>query len=227
MGIQERKQREREQRREAIIEAASQVFIRKGLNGTTMDEIAAKAELSKATLYLYFANKEELFLAVLVIVSNVFCEVMASGQSEGKDVLTNLHALGESYISFYRQYPAYYKLLNSLEPSDETQFEKYSTGHELAEANARIWKIVCAPIVQGVQMGVFKADTNPLEIGMTLWMGSTGIINLMDHVQRSAHHKEIHCELPEDSTLGQIACLRFERMLEELWISVIQRIINE
>ena len=64
MGIQERKERERERRRQQIIVAAKKVFSEKGFNKATMDDIAGEAELSPGTLYLYFKNKEELYLVV-------------------------------------------------------------------------------------------------------------------------------------------------------------------
>jgi AcrR family transcriptional regulator len=60
MGIYERKQREKEQRKTEIINAARKVFSNKGFNTATMEEIASEAELSPGTLYLYFKNKEEL-----------------------------------------------------------------------------------------------------------------------------------------------------------------------
>ena len=185
MGIQERRQREREQRRDAIIEAACEVFMKKGINSATMDEIASKAELSKATLYLYFTNKEELFLAVLLIVMAAFIEVMGGSQDETKSVHENLHNLGKAYYSFYLQYPAYYKLMNVMEPSDDFEFDKYEISRELARLNGEIWRIVCGPVVQGMKQGIFKQDVVPLEVGMTLWVGSSGIINLMAHVTSS------------------------------------------
>lgn len=61
MGIQERKKRERERRRQQIMVAAKRVFSDKGLNKATMEDIAKEAELSPGTLYLYFKNKDELF----------------------------------------------------------------------------------------------------------------------------------------------------------------------
>ena len=64
MGIAERKQREKEQRRQHILQVAETIFLEKGINSSTMDEIAAVCELSKGTLYLYFKSKEELFLDI-------------------------------------------------------------------------------------------------------------------------------------------------------------------
>jgi AcrR family transcriptional regulator len=64
MGIQERKERERERRRQQIMVAARRVFSAKGLNKSTMEDIAKEAELSPGTLYLYFRNKDELFASL-------------------------------------------------------------------------------------------------------------------------------------------------------------------
>ncbi len=64
MGIQERKQRERERRRQQIIVAAKRVFSERGFSKATMEDIAREAELSPGTLYLYFKNKDELYASL-------------------------------------------------------------------------------------------------------------------------------------------------------------------
>ena len=64
MGIEERKEREKERRRQQIMVAAKRVFSEKGFSKTTMEDIAREAELSTGTLYLYFKNKEELFASL-------------------------------------------------------------------------------------------------------------------------------------------------------------------
>lgn len=64
MGIQERKERERERRRQQIMVAAKRVFSIKGFNKATMEDIAKEAELSPGTLYLYFKNKDELYASL-------------------------------------------------------------------------------------------------------------------------------------------------------------------
>jgi len=65
MAIVTRRERERRAHRRAILEAANRVFARKGFASATMDEIAQEAEFSKAALYLYFKNKEDLFLSLI------------------------------------------------------------------------------------------------------------------------------------------------------------------
>jgi len=61
MGIEERKKREREERRNQIIKTARKEFIHSGLRHASIKEIARKAELSPRTTYTYFNNKQELY----------------------------------------------------------------------------------------------------------------------------------------------------------------------
>ena len=56
MGIAERKEREKLQRRNDIIDAAERLFFQHGFETPTMDDVAREAELSKGTLYLYFKS---------------------------------------------------------------------------------------------------------------------------------------------------------------------------
>lgn len=60
-----RRERERQRRRQAILEAAQAVFAEKGYENATLDEIANRAEFGKGTLYNYFeGGKEELLFAI-------------------------------------------------------------------------------------------------------------------------------------------------------------------
>ena len=65
MGIQERKEREKERRRQQIIVAAKRVFSEKGFNKATMEDIAKAANKGKSSLYYYFESKEQVFAAVI------------------------------------------------------------------------------------------------------------------------------------------------------------------
>ncbi len=76
MGIVERREREKEHRRNSILDAAEEIFFSKGIHLATMDEVAARAELSKGTLYIYFKSKEELYYGItmraLTVLKDMF-----------------------------------------------------------------------------------------------------------------------------------------------------------
>jgi len=63
--ISDRQEKEREIRKDQILESALKVFKISGIEGTTMDEIAKHADFGKATLYYYFSSKEEIFVELL------------------------------------------------------------------------------------------------------------------------------------------------------------------
>lgn len=65
MTLSQRKQEERINRQERIINAAVEVFNAKGVEGVTMDEIAQSSGFGKATLYYYFSSKEDVLQAIL------------------------------------------------------------------------------------------------------------------------------------------------------------------
>jgi AcrR family transcriptional regulator len=72
MGIQERKKREKEGRRQQILSASKQLFAHRGFHQTTMEDIANAAELSPGTIYLYFKSKDELFAELSLGVIHYF-----------------------------------------------------------------------------------------------------------------------------------------------------------
>jgi len=61
MGISERREREKIERRRMILNSARELILSQGVQQVSMEDIASKAELSKATVYLYFSSKEALF----------------------------------------------------------------------------------------------------------------------------------------------------------------------
>lgn len=101
MGIHERKKRERAQRRDGIISAAKRVFLEKGIENSTMQNIAREAELSKAALYLYFRNKEELTFEILRQTLNEIHHRILEAAQEGRTGFEKVQNIGRAYLDFY------------------------------------------------------------------------------------------------------------------------------
>jgi TetR/AcrR family transcriptional regulator, mexJK operon transcriptional repressor len=92
-----------ERRRRAIIEAATEVFLRRGYLGATTDEVAARASVSKQTLYKHFADKQRLFADVIVDkamqVVDGLAESVTSSLHDAKDVRKALRSLADGFLS--------------------------------------------------------------------------------------------------------------------------------
>jgi TetR/AcrR family transcriptional regulator len=211
MGITERREREKERRTNDIIDAAERVFFSKGLNNSTMDDVAAEAELSKGTLYLYFKNKEELYRAIhlrgFIILTTMFKQAVA-GQSTG---LEQARAIGQAYLMFSREQPNYYNALVHFDscqmvPPDEPDLittEYIEKGHDALD-------IVIQALRNGIDDGSIRPDIDPVKTAVILWGQTTGLIQLI--ALKGDHLAEYH-HLPMDELLMYSFQL-VKRMLE-------------
>ena len=95
MAVTERKTKE--ERREAVLDAAVEVFAQYGFSGASTEEIAAKAGISQPYVFRLFGTKKELFKAV---VARCFRETLETFQraAEGKRGEEALEAMGRSYV---------------------------------------------------------------------------------------------------------------------------------
>ncbi len=109
-----RKEREKITRKNEILDAAKKLFIKKGFFGTSMDEIALKAEFSKRTLYTYFKSKEEIYYTVLYFVikkTSPSYEKAVRSEIPGID---KLRAWCVNYYLCYRKSPEYFSFVSEL-----------------------------------------------------------------------------------------------------------------
>jgi len=111
MGIAERQEREKAQKREAIINAAEKIFFAKGYENTTMDEIAEEAEYSKGTIYLYFKNKEDLYLAISARSAEIFYEILKEEIDKGKNGKEKLDGIKKAYLRAFLEHPNHMKAI--------------------------------------------------------------------------------------------------------------------
>lgn len=111
MAIPERKQREKIQRRESMIDAAEILFFKKGYDNVTMKDIADEVELNRATIYLYFENKEALCFAVILKGMRIL-NGMIKKNVKRTTARRMINAVGSTYYMFFQMYPQYFKVYN-------------------------------------------------------------------------------------------------------------------
>lgn len=112
MGISERKEREKKQRKERILEAALRAFQERGFLNVTMSGIAEAAELSIGTLYLYFKNKEDIY-AGLACMGCQKCDLLLDEALHLKKKLSHkdLTNFIEKFMRIYEDYGCYFDVL--------------------------------------------------------------------------------------------------------------------
>lgn len=189
MGVTERRQREKDKRRADIVDAAEALFFAKGFSTTTMDGVAAAAELSKGTLYLYFESKEDLLHAIIIrgilILQSMFEEAAAS---EGRGI-DQIEAIGRAYFRFCHEYPNYFNAMLQFE-AGAPGAERTGYGADCVEQSDRTFAICAAAVQQGIDDGSIRADVDPMKTALTLYGLSTGllqVISIKGEMMRDSH----------------------------------------
>jgi AcrR family transcriptional regulator len=176
MGIQERKQRERERRRQQIIVAAKRVFSEKGYSKSTMEDIAREAELSPGTLYLYFKNKDELYASLSLRILQ-YLNIRLEDVKKEKDIEPGLKiaAIKEALFDVYQFDPMI--LINMFHLQSSETLKNLSS--PLLENITELSRNSLAILAE-----IFKDDTgqdnfashHPTAIADIVWSLFTGVV---------------------------------------------------
>lgn len=157
MGSHERKSQEKLIRKNDILKAAEKIFIQKGYESSTMDEIAADAEYTKRTVYQYFPAKEDIYFALALNAFEKLMEDIGSVFSQGICGLEKLQKAGEAYMLFYLKYPDQF-LIMSRARSIHTR-EAESVYHQgIVRYQQRMFELFGQAIEQGKNDGSIKKD---------------------------------------------------------------------
>jgi len=137
MGKQSRRDQTRALRQNEIIEVATRLFEKKGVENTTMDDIAREAEFTKCTLYAYFASKEDLYVAVFLESIQKRWQIQRAAMDACAEGMNKLRAFGQTYYSFFGSHLMYLRLMLYLDflgidikNTDQSLFARYRAQNE-------------------------------------------------------------------------------------------------
>jgi TetR/AcrR family transcriptional regulator len=181
LGVIERKEREKEHRREEILDAAQRVFFEKGLALATMDEIAETAELSKGTLYLYYKSKEDLYLSVMLRGMELLEKKLADVISKNDSVPETVIHLSQAFLEYFETSRDYFRMLEFLQTSQLHKQASEEMRQNCSTVNHRIWDMVSSVFHRGIRDGTVRADLNPTEVLLILWSSAAALMNRIDN----------------------------------------------
>ena len=184
MTTAERRAREKAQRRREILDAAREEFFEHGFHAPTVDDVAARAEVSKGTIYLYFVSKEEI-LAHLLLEGLEFLldEMQAAYEPDAGQPEGTLESLANAYLHFCQANPSYFRLIMAF---DRGRFEESISGklyRKVLNKSLQGLNLLAQTIELGKASGTFQVDDPWLAAG-TVWAALNGVLVLMAHPLR-------------------------------------------
>ena len=173
-----RKKEPRSVHRENIVSAASILFMEKGIAATSMDDIAKAAGYSKATLYVYFENKEEI-VGILVLNSmKKLYDYISSALIQHETTKARYDFICRGLVQYQEEFPFYFKMvLDKINIDFESkeylpeERETYQIGEEINEKIKNF-------LLSGMEKGDLRNDLDIMPAIFNFWGMLSGIIQL-------------------------------------------------
>lgn len=193
LSIQELKEKEKEERRNYIVDAAEKLFFSKGYDNVSMKDIADEVGISRAAIYLYFKNKEVIYLAIVLRGMRIMDKLFKESVKSDKNGLGKLEDTGWAYFKFYRDFTDYYGVCAYF---DSQRFSKVDNEYmpEINVLREETIRITRESIEEGIEDGSIRANVNSMEIAVFIAITSKQIVNPNEWATRSLEGEEISHE---------------------------------
>ena len=176
MGIADRRQREKEQRKTGIIDAAERLFFSRNYEDVSMDDIAREVELNKATIYLYFKNKETLFATIVLRGIRILKEKYTECMEKQVPGIVKVALMGQAYYQFSQEHPDYLRMIHFYGSERFSKENPYTA--EIGKGYGTCRSILADAIQEGIDDGTIRADLDPFLTSMYLMISFMGILSL-------------------------------------------------
>ena len=177
MLTQKRREKEKEQRRNLILDAAQTLFFSKNYDEISIEEIAEKAQLAKGTLYTYFKSKEALYSGVALRGAHIMNEMFKEAVSRYQSGLEKASAIGEAYYEFYKRHSHYFQMLVQAETLAVARSDDVNAAG-LIEVSCENLEIVLDAVVLGIKDGSIKPYIDPKQTSIFLIQSTRAMILL-------------------------------------------------
>jgi AcrR family transcriptional regulator len=196
----ERREEEKERRRLEIIEAAERLYASHGWDLLTMEQVARAARLSRALVYVYFKDKDDLLLAIAGRGMERLAERFRESAQPCQRGLEKIEAMGRAYIAFGTEFPHYFDA--------EMRFQ---AGHNLGEdrpceaacdrAADKVRGVLVETLRLGLADGSLRADIgDPDIVSIAMWAFSHGLVRIVTSKEAGlAAHGVSVAQLTEES----------------------------
>ena len=155
---------DKQKRLEQILNVAKKVFIKNRFEGATIREIATRANLTPAAIYLYFKSKDELYGTILEQIYQKNNGILLKIAKSPDTIFNRLQAVLNAYLKII----VTEKEANLLDIKINTLTLSTALRRRLEKLNIEFFDIVISIIQEGIKDGSIAEDTNAVAIGYSM-----------------------------------------------------------
>jgi len=162
--------------RDNIAAAAKKLFETKGIDATTVDDIARKAQYSKSTMYVYFHGKEDILQYILLEQMILLKEMIAKVTKLNLEFQETYFALCREMVKYQKKYPVYFDLLLKEIQISQKDLEEENTCALIYNVGEEINDIILSLLKSAVEKKEVRGDIAIYPAVFYLWSGISQVI---------------------------------------------------
>jgi AcrR family transcriptional regulator len=199
--LKTRREKEKQARHDAILDAAELVFSEKGYERTSMDEIARTASLSRGLLYVYFTDKAAIQRGIMVRAGQSLHHRFEEARNTASNGLAQISAIGHAYYQFYREQPDYFSALTTASTAMTAADAEQAAAMQCSKAETMVQMV--ESIRLGLEDGTISRERvqDPVKTALYLRGSLHGVIMLCQSEQREVHEVDGEDGLPAESLI--------------------------
>ncbi len=155
--IAERRLEEKERRRAEIVDAAEAAGREVGLDALTMDDVARRARLSRALLYVYFQDRSDLMFGLAERAMTMLHARFVEAAERHRTGLDQVSAMGRAYVAFSQEFPVLFDALARCELQSSEPTQGSPSEQACALGGDRLQARLVASLETGVRDGSIRA----------------------------------------------------------------------
>jgi AcrR family transcriptional regulator len=203
--IAERRLEEKERRRTEIVDAAEAAGREVGLDALTMDDVARRARLSRALLYVYFQDRSDLMFGLAERAMTMLLARFVDATDRNRTGLDQVSAMGRAYVAFSQEFPVLFDALARCELQTHEPTEGSPSEQACAAGGDRLQAKLVASIETGIRDGSVRGDIgSPMLMSVTLWGFMHGIIQLTTTKAHALTHHGVTAKALIDHAISMI-----------------------
>ena len=187
MGLLERREKEKDNRRKLILKSARTLFFARGFKNITVDRIAKSSELGKGSIYLYFNSKEEIYAQVLLNDIDKFHQQAFSLFQKNKRAVDSLFEFSYFYADFFLNDPELFRILMTFMLHTDQMNLSAEQYKNIIVAMRKTIDLISNIFQFGIDSNEFPASLNIKYNQFAIWGMLNGIISL--HIFSGAENK--------------------------------------
>lgn len=171
-----RREEEKERRRAEMIDAAEALYADLGWDAVTMEGVARKARLSRALLYVYFHDKNDLLCAVTERALTDLRERFEKAAASHDTGIDKVRAIGRAYVLFQQEKPWAFDACTRF---NAHQGEGLGAESACAAAGDAVLAVLVRALLHGQADGSIRTDLGPpIQVAVMLWAFTHGLVQV-------------------------------------------------